>query len=380
MNQRRLNSVAKENCTVRPRKLSFNLLRRLRRKKNSKYTQAVGSDNVLSNIVETEEDSGNGQPTNMAADAGNFPAAPETKPVLPSKRKLRLAEVYIQSDMLLHHPFSQWTLLTLNTASSTITKLLLKLTSEASSTWKIFSDALSLPLLRIFSFTNDLFIPSDVALFTDVEDFLVNHPGITNLFLYGVGFPPSSAVPRPSFKHLDAIDAHPFYIIWLMNSLSSNPNPLSRLQRVIISSDNYTYSTGKPDFDDSLFNSALEAISAFPRHVALTLTFNSKSHIESWIDSHVRAGVERSVISRLVHVTTFSIDNNSWREFTDATIANIPEWLHLFPALRHLKFGHRTFAVARASMTVHERARPCMPVHNHTLLPCARVDCRVASE
>ena len=167
-----------KSCIVRPRKLPFNLSRRLGRNKKP---------NVPPSTVDAKKESSGPQTTNMIADAENLPAA---EPALPSRSKLRLAEVDIQSDMLLHHPFSQWTLLTLNAASSTITKLSLKLTSEASSTWKIFSATLFLPLLRTISFTNDLFIPLDVALFTDLEDFLVNHPRIKNLTLYGVGFPP----------------------------------------------------------------------------------------------------------------------------------------------------------------------------------------------
>jgi len=326
VNQQLSKNAAKESCIVRPRKLSFNLLRRLRRKKGS---------NVPPGTVETGEGSSGPQTTNMVADAENLPAA---EPALPSRSKMQLAEVDIQSDMLLQHPFSQWTLLTLNAASSTITKLSLKFTSEASSTWKIFSATLSLPLLRTFSFTNELFIPLDVPLFTDVEDFLINHPRIKNLSLYGVGFPRSSDVPRANFQCLYTIDAHPFYIIWLMNNLSSNPNFLPSLQGVTIPSDNHTYSTGQPDFDDALFDSALGAISSFPRNISLTLIFNSKFHFEYWIGSHVQAGVERSVISGLVHVTRLSIDNKSCLEFTDATIAIIPDWLQLFPALKYLKF------------------------------------------
>lgn len=329
-NQQRLNNVAKESCIVRPRKLSFNLLRRLGHKKKS---------NIPPSTVEAGEESSGPQTTNMVAGAENLPAA---EPALPSRSKLRLTEVDIESGMLLHHPFSQWTLLTLNVASSTITKLSLKLTSEASSTWKIFSATLFLPLLRNFSlFANELFIPFklDVPLFTDVEDFLINHPRIKNLSLDGVETPPPSAIPRPSFQHLCTIEVHSFYIIWLMNNLSSSPNFLRSLQRVIVSSDNYAYSTGQPNLDhDTLFDSALQAISSFPRTIALTLTFNSKTYFEYWISSHVRAGVEQSVISRLVHVTRLSIDNNHWRELTDATIAIIPNWLHLFPALKYLKF------------------------------------------
>lgn len=337
-NQQGLNSVAKESCIVRPRMFSLNLFRCIGRRTKS---QAIGNKNVPSVNVETgKEDSGVAQTTNIAADSENASATPETKPALPSKCKLRLEEVYIHSDMLLERPFSQWTLLMLNTASATIIKLSLKLTMDAKSTWKLFSATLSLPLLRTFSFTNDSFMSSDVALFTDIEDFLLNHPGIKHLSLSGVGLPPTSAVPRPRFQHLISIDAHPFYIIWVMNSLSLNPEPLPSLQRVTISSDNYARSIayGKPGFDDSLFDSALEAISFFPQNIALTLTFNFNSHIEDWIDFHVRAGAERSVISRLVHITRVSISNNISHEFTDATLANIPGWLALFPALKYFKF------------------------------------------
>lgn len=240
--------------------------------------------------------------------------------------------------MLLQHPFSRWTLLTLNTASSTITKLSFKLIKEAKSTWKIFSATLALPRLQEFFFMSDFFSPPDIAAFVDVEDFLVNHPQIAHLYLYGVGLPPSSkAIPRPSFQNLITFDAHPLYTIWLMNSLILSPTALPSLQRVVISSENYSHSTGQWDFDYSLFDSGLEAIATFPRSIVLALTFNCRSHIESWLRSHVQAGVETSAISRLVHTNTLSI-YDSWSEYTEAMLAVIPDWLQLFPALKHLKF------------------------------------------
>ncbi|KIM41259.1 hypothetical protein M413DRAFT_71736 [Hebeloma cylindrosporum] len=334
-NEQRLNE---ESCIVRPRKLSFNIFRRIRQKRKTKHSKVVENDHVQSTATKPAKESSGETASAIPSEAENLSAAQEPKSLMPSRCKLRLAEVYIQSDMLLHYPFAEWTLSTLNAASSTIAKLSIKLTQEASSAWKTFSSSLSLPFLRIFSLTNDLFIPLDVASFTDVEDFLVNHPGIGNLSLYGVGFPPACAVPRASFQHLDTIDAHPFYIIWLMNSLRWSPNALPSLRNITISSDNHSYCTRLPEFDDSLFDSALEALCSFPRDIALTLTFNSKSHIDSWIGSHVRAGVQHSVIPRLVHVTSLSIDNNNWREFSDATVDIIPDWIALFPALERLKF------------------------------------------
>lgn len=272
------------------------------------------------------------------AEEAHSPVASRTQPAFRSSCELRLAEVYIHSDMLLQHPFSQWTLLTLNAASATITKLSLKLITEASSTWKFFSAALALPLLREFTFMNDFFSPQDVAAFVDVEDFLVNHPRIAHLYIYGVELPPSSkAVPLPSFQNLISFDAHPLYTIWLMKTLALNPNALPSLQRIVISSENYSHPNGKRDFDYPLFDSGLEAIATFPRSIVLALTFNCKSHIENWLRSHVHAGVETSVISRLVHTNTLSI-YDSWSEYTEGMLAIIPDWLQLFPVLKHLKF------------------------------------------
>jgi hypothetical protein len=82
-----------------------------------------------------------------------------------------------------------------------------------------------------------------------------------------------------------------------MKCLVSNPNALLSLQRVVISSENYNYSSKKPDFEYSLFDSALEAIAAFPKSIVIALTFNSRPHIEEWFRSHTRAGAKQSVIS-----------------------------------------------------------------------------------
>lgn len=238
--------------------------------------------------------------------------------------------------MLLQHPFSQWTLSTLNAASSTITKLSLKLITKASSTWKKFSATLTLPLLREFSFIN-VFIPRDrdVASFVDIESFLVNHPRIVHICLHGVELPPSSkTVPRPSFQNLITFDAHPLYTVWLMNSLILSPTALPSLQRVVLSSKHY----GHQDLVSSRFDSGLKAIAIFPRSIDLTLMFDWGLQFGNWIHSNVLAGVEKSPISRLVHTDTFSIYCGG-TEYTEDVPDNILEWIRLFPALKHLGFN-----------------------------------------
>ena len=134
--------VEKESRLVRLRNFSFNPFRRIRfsgRKQNPKHSHAVGKNrNVLASVVETaKENLGKSQTMNIASEAGDSPGARGTQLAFPCRRELQLSEVYIHSDMLLQHPFSRWTLLTLNTASSTITKLSFKLIKEAKSTWKI---------------------------------------------------------------------------------------------------------------------------------------------------------------------------------------------------------------------------------------------------
>ncbi|KIM41265.1 hypothetical protein M413DRAFT_445302 [Hebeloma cylindrosporum] len=328
LNQGRI-VVEKESRFARLRK-QLGRIRFSGRRQNQKHSRHVGDNNDV--IVNTAMgNAGKVRTMSIVDKANSSPVAPEFQPAFPSSREIRLAEVYIHSDMLLQHPFSQWTLLTLNAASSTITKLSLKLVMEASPTWNIFSASLALPLLQDFKFMNEFFSPPDVAAFVDVEDFLVNHPRITHLYLYGVGLPPSSkAVPRPSFQNLITFDAHPTYTVWLMNSLISSPAALPSLQR------NYNHRITW-DFDYSLFDSGLEAIATFPRSVVLALTFNCRSDVESWIRSHVRAGVEMTAVSRLVHTHTLSI-YDSWSEYNAGMVAIIPDWLQLFPALKHLKF------------------------------------------
>lgn len=177
----------------------------------------------------------------------------------------------------------------------------------------------------------------------------MNHPQINHLRIYGVELPPPvlsvNATLSPTFQHLITIDAHPHYIVWLMNSLGSRPNALLSLQKVVISSESYE---DGPDFEYLLFHSALEAIAAFPRTIALAFTFNSHSHIEDWFHWHILAGNEKSVLSRLVHVETLSIQNTWFLKYTDTMIAMIPDWLKLFPTLKHFKFeGEAYMNVAR---------------------------------
>lgn len=256
-----------------------------------------GNDNELN--------SSHTQTTNVeGAKTGLAQASQQVITLLP-QRNLNLTEALIHSDMLLRFPFTKWTVSSLNAASSTLTKLSLKMTVEANVTWKNFSRRLSLPLLKAFSLSNHFFVPVKVPEFVDIEIFLENHPSIQDLYLYGVQLPPSSkAIPRPSFQNLVKFNGHPSYVVWLLKSAKLDIIALPNLERVGISSENYADSPGLPDYTH--FEPALEAIAEFGRNLVLAFTFNCRGGVALWFGSHVLKGQGQggSIFSQLTNIST----------------------------------------------------------------------------
>ena len=278
----------------------------------------------------------NNQTTNMEDSETGLTQLSHQAITLPPQRNLNLSEARIHSDMLLRLPFTKWTISSLNAASSTLTKLSLKMTVNANVTWKAFSRRLFLPLLKKFSLTNLSFLPVDVPEFVDIEIFLENHPSIQDLCLYGVHLPASSeAIPRPTFRNLVKFNGHPYYVVWLLKSTKLDITALPNLERVGISSDCYAGSSRLPDY--TLFEPALEAIAGFGKNLDLAFTLNFRGSITFWFESHVLKAQSRggSIFSQLTNVSTLVI-YNAW--YTPSMMAIFPEWLRLFPSLRHLRF------------------------------------------
>jgi hypothetical protein len=239
--------------------------------------------------------------------------------------------------MFFHFPFSKWTLSTLNAASSTLRKLSLEITLEASGTWKTFSGSLFLPLLNDFSLSNDPLVPENVAKFVDVEDFLMNHPSIQDLRLYGVQIPPSlEMAPRPTFQNLVKFNGHPNYVVWLLKRVKLDRTALPNLESLTMSSENYSCGT---IFDYTLFEPALGAIAESHRNFALAFTLKHRNGIAEWLESQVRKGQchEGSIFSRLYNISTLALFD-SWCQFPPGVMTIIPDWLQLFPNLRQVSF------------------------------------------
>ena len=246
-----------------------------------------------------------------------------------------LTAAQIHSDILLDLPFSNWTLSTLNTASLTLTNLSLEMGIKGDVTWKTFSRCLSLPFLKDFSLGANLFAFGNVAKFMDIEAFLMNHPSIQDLHLYRVELPPSvEAVPRPTFQNLVRFHGHPFYVEWLLRAQRAKrgETALPNLEYLRMSSD-----TGI--FDDALFKPAFEAIVKSRKNLTLALTWNYKDGIKDWLFSHIRNGQDRecSIVSGLSNISTLAIFD-SCVYFRLSMVNIIPDWLQLFPSLRHLRF------------------------------------------
>ena len=281
---------------------------------NSPHTQTTNTENVETGLIQFSQQAITPRP----------------------QRNRNLTEAQIHSDMLLRFPFTKWTLSNLNAASSTLTKLSLKMTIEANVTWKTFSRRLSLPLLKTFSLSNHFFVPVKVPEFVDIEIFLENHPSIQDLYLYGVQLPPSSeSIPRPTFQNLVKFNGHPSYVVWLLKSAKLDIIALPNLERVGISSENYANSSRLPNYTH--FDPALEAIAESGRNLVLAFTFNCRGGTAFWFESHVLKGQGQggSIFSRLTNVSTLAL-YNSW--YTPSMTAVFPEWLRLFPSLRRLRF------------------------------------------
>ena len=286
----------------------------------------------------SEFNSSHTQTTNMdGAETGLTQVSQQAITPPPGHQNPNLTEAQIHSDMLLRFPFTKWAVSSLNAASSTLTKLSLKMTVEANVTWKTFSRRLSLPLLKTFSLSSHTFVRVKVPEFVDIEIFLENHPSIQDLSLYGVQFPPSSeAIPRPAFHNLVRFNAHPSYVAWFFKSAQLNVMALPNLECVSISSENYADGPRLSDYTH--FEPALEAIAEFSRNIDLAFTFNCRGGIGFWFRTHVLEGQGQgsSIFSQLTNISTLTL-HDLWGHYTPRMMAIFPEWLRLFPSLRHLR-------------------------------------------
>lgn len=265
-----------------------------------------------------------------------------TQPV----RNLNPAKISIHSDILLRNPFLEWTVAMLNSVASTLRTLSIKLSDLPHERRKDLLHNITLPQLSNFELTCDFMVPLHGVCFTDLHSFLSRHPSIEILYLYGLEVskevwpPPSLRIPI--LPRLKSIIAHPFYVVWVLNSLLSDKKASRNLTDIGITSEYYRNATR---FDYSLFDRALERIAAFPSaKIKLTLRFSSfgANDMNDWMEKHLDAAPNNasnpSIIPGLKNVTTVVISSCWMRDYDRKTIEILPDWLGMFPKLTAIDF------------------------------------------
>ena len=129
-------------------------------------------------------------------------------PILPI-RNIKPTKVFIHSDMLLQNPFLEWTIATLNSGASTISRLSMKISDLPQETWKTFLNNITLPQLSGFEITSESLAPFQFhgACFAGMHSFLGHHANIEFLHLYGIEDLGCGHLPRSPFLSFLASNA-----------------------------------------------------------------------------------------------------------------------------------------------------------------------------
>ena len=259
-------------------------------------------------------------------------------PIVPAQRNIKLTTVLINSDMLLHYLFFEWTVAMLNSGSSTICNLSVNSLHLPQETWKRFLNSITLPQLSFFHLTS-----LTPVSFADMDSFLGHHPSIKILQLYGTEVPegiwPPPSLTIPILPHLTSIIAHPFYVVWILSSLLLDKEAFSNLTYITISSQVFSGTT--PAFNYALFDDALEYVAAVPGKIKLDLRFGGMQgddDVCDWFEEHLAItndSSKSSVISRLDNVTFLNI-SPCYFDFSRRTTEVLPDWLGMFPNMTEI--------------------------------------------
>lgn len=249
--------------------------------------------------------------------------------VYPIRTNLKTFKVH--SEILLRHPFRDWTLSAIRRSSFTLTDLSFKCSAISSKTWKTILRSITLPSLAFFEITADLVVKHATVESDDLAYFLTRHPSIGTLHLYGVSV--SSAI-TPLFKailpNLEDLTAHPSYVTWLLQPSGALP----KIRGLTVTSEYYSPLT----FRYSLFDDALRTVARISRGIDLTLRFASLPGVEEWFERHVNEGAQHSILASLTAITSLTLDSYWFMRFTNETVNAIPPWLALIPNLKVIYF------------------------------------------
>jgi hypothetical protein len=156
----------------------------------------------------------------------------------------------------------------------------------------------------------------------------------------GVWPPPSLTVPI--FSRLKSIIAHPFYVVWVLDSLLLDRKASQNLTNIGISSE---CSRNPATFNYALFDYTLERVAAFSTgKIKLMLSFAFTSDggdINDWVEKHLALtndASKSSIISRLNNVASLVVSSFWHVSYDSKMIEMLPDWLGMFPNLTAIEF------------------------------------------
>ncbi|RXW22762.1 hypothetical protein EST38_g3087 [Candolleomyces aberdarensis] len=222
----------------------------------------------------------------------------------------KIRTLILKSDMLFASPsFLDWTNQLLSWCGSTLKHLELQCLETPSGVWCKFFSEVSLPSLVSFGITCNRIVGGANVQGSDILRFLCKHPNIRKLYLHGIQVPACRrdlAQPGklPILPNLVAVTAHPMYIRLLLHDKKQCP----MLKKVVFLTECYASLTRPFAYDvlDKALNDLL------PRSHQLDLIgfkfTNDRYDLDSWLQSHVDAGPNASILSSFINMKHLQIN------------------------------------------------------------------------
>lgn len=242
-----------------------------------------------------------------------------------------LSNFQIRTSMLLEPPFFHKTIHILQTQAPALRELYLIGAKATTDVWHELFSSIHLPALETFCYMIDTPIIYHPTLTLQiVHDFLVRHPTIQSLELYGIIIPPEFPELQESIlPNLTRLDAHPQVVAWFLKDAKQLP----KLDTVHITSE-YTASWMDRPNTYAHFDEGILSVSTHPRATNLHFKFNTELELLPWLMAHIDLGRTGSALGQLVNVNKLTISCQQSVDIPrDALVNVVPRWLCLFPSL-----------------------------------------------
>ncbi|KAF9452106.1 hypothetical protein P691DRAFT_805633 [Macrolepiota fuliginosa MF-IS2] len=242
-----------------------------------------------------------------------------------------LSSFQIRTSMLLQPLFLHKTIDIFQTQAPALRELSLIGAKATTDTWETLFSSIHLPALETFCYMFDTLIVDRPTLTLQVvHDFLVRHPTIQFLELYGIVIPIEFPVLQQDIlPYLTRLDAHPQVIAWFLKDVQCLPS----LDTVHITSE-YTASWMDRPNSYAYFDEGILTVSALPRPINLRLKFNTELELVPWLNTHNDQGRADSALGKLTNVKKLAVSCQYLVTFSkDVLVGVLPAWLAVFPSV-----------------------------------------------